>query len=366
MRKGKTAMKLLGATSLGMGLVIILFLSSESQVHRNNAFIRRYPPHPVIKQYDLDLGFNSYYFAGFDQNILYLGNYLAPWHVLEINLNTKDTFHIKLVPTNKKLQFRSLMVKVKPPYFFIMDGTVPFILRGKIGEWKAFPWMEEEAFFTKALPLDSNKIYVRTQSASTQKSTLGIIKKTSEFQVLLDTTILQQQVDGIFDVDGIMVKSPDGQHTGYVYYYRNEFMLMDSELGQLNRQRTIDTVQSAQIQVAKENRKGMVQMKSPSLLVNKAACLSEDLMLIESDRLGKNDNLDGLEQSTIIDVYNHKKRTYEFSLHLDHIKKEKVKEFSLYHGQLMALIGNQLSVYKTVDHYFKKENNTHVKNTTGQ
>ena len=51
MKKGKTAMKILGTSSLGMGLVIVLFLSSERQVHRNNAFTRRIPPHAITKKF---------------------------------------------------------------------------------------------------------------------------------------------------------------------------------------------------------------------------------------------------------------------------------------------------------------------------
>jgi len=79
--------KLLGTIVMSIGLMVILFLSSEEQVHRNNAFIRRFPPHPVIKEYDIDLGFNSYYVAGLGKDMVYLGNSTAPLHLLKINLS---------------------------------------------------------------------------------------------------------------------------------------------------------------------------------------------------------------------------------------------------------------------------------------
>ena len=88
--------KLLGTIVMSIGLMVILFLSSEEQVHRNNAFIRRFPPHPVIKEYDIDLGFNSYYVAGLGKDMVYLGNSTAPLHLLKINLATRDTAHVKL------------------------------------------------------------------------------------------------------------------------------------------------------------------------------------------------------------------------------------------------------------------------------
>src|SRR5690606_28338776 len=70
---------------IGTGIVSLLFILSQDQTHRNNAFIRRYPHHP-IKTFDtLNLGFNSYYFAGIDSSHIYLGNYTAPLKVLKVS-----------------------------------------------------------------------------------------------------------------------------------------------------------------------------------------------------------------------------------------------------------------------------------------
>ena len=48
--------KLMGTLCLGIGLVVIVFLTAEKAVHRNNAFTRRYPPHPLNRLYELNLG----------------------------------------------------------------------------------------------------------------------------------------------------------------------------------------------------------------------------------------------------------------------------------------------------------------------
>lgn len=366
MKNRKVYLKLLGIISLSIGLVIILFLLSEKQVHRNNAFTRRFPPHPVIKEYDLDLGYNSYYIAGFENNLLYLGNSTAPWHLLQVNLRTRDTTHIRLEPQNKELQFRSLKVEVLPPYFFVMEGTMPFILRGKIGVWKANSWMEGKAYFNRALPIDSTKIFIRSTSSITHRSTLGTIENTNGFEVRLDTMLLQQQLDGVFDVDGIMVRNEITSEMGYVYYYRNQFITMDSEMQQISRQRTIDTVRYAQIQVAAANSKGQVQMKAPPLTVNKTAYMSDNLMLIQSDRLGRNEIKEMGDQASIIDVYNYRKGTYEFSFYLYDIDNHKAREFNLHENRVVALIANKVSVYQTVDPYFSKEMTYNIKETIGQ
>jgi hypothetical protein len=357
--------KLLGTISLSIGLVIILFLSSEQQVHRNNAFTRRYPPHPVNKQYDLDIGFNSYYIAGFDRDILYLGNRTSPWHLLQVNLETKDTSHIQLAPRSHKLKFRAIKVEVVPPYFFVMDGTMPFILRGEIGEWQADPWMTDQAYFNKAIPIDSNTIYVRTTHATTHRSTLGLIhKKVGHIKVQLDTTLLQAQIDGVFDVDGLLVKDPLAKKLGYVYYYRNQFFTMDNTLGSLFRQHTIDTVQRAQLTIATKGKSGRTTLAAPPLYINRTAAMSKEFMLVLSHRLGRNESREVLQQASIIDVYDHNKNTYEFSFYLYDIHKHKVREFAVGQNLIIALIDDQLSVYQMIDRYFNATTSIEIKHQT--
>src|SRR5690606_38434430 len=241
----------------------------------------------------------------------------------QVNIRSRDTMHIELKPQNTELQYRSLKLSVLPPHFFMMDGTMPFILRGKLGEWTAKPWMDGVAYFNRALPIDSNRIYIRTTSSITQKSTLGLIEGTEEFKIQLDTTLLEQQIDGVFDVDGIMIRDKIDSTLGYVYYYRNQFMTANSQLEELKRQRTIDTVQRAHIEVAQKSREGRIQMQAPPLTINKTAFMTNGLMLIQSDRLGRNESKDMLDQASIIDVYDYRKGTYEFSLYLYHFKKQR-------------------------------------------
>ena len=356
--------KLLGTIVMSIGLMVILFLSSEEQVHRNNAFIRRFPPHPVIKEYDIDLGFNSYYVAGLGKDMVYLGNSTAPLHLLKINLATRDTAHVKLKLSNTDLPFKNVHVQVQPPFFFVLDGSIPYIFRGSTNNWVAGPWMRNEAYFTKSLVLDSNRIYIKTMQNDTRTVTLGLLEKRDHFSVELHPEILQRQIDGVFDVDGIMLTTPDKTRLGYVYFYRNQFMTIDSRLKTLKRQQTIDTVKKARIEIAQLDRSKTSKMKSPPLVVNTRATMYKNFMFIASDRLGKNENREILKVASIIDVYNWSDATYRYSFYLYHMGKEKVHGFSVNDGRLVALIDNALSVYNFregfVDHtpYGEQENIT--------
>tara|TARA_R110002050_G_scaffold171077_3_gene303002 strand:- start:212 stop:1306 length:1095 start_codon:yes stop_codon:yes gene_type:complete len=335
--------------------VIVLFLLSEHTVHRNNAFTRRYPHHPITKKYDFSVKFNSYYVSGFKGDHLFLGNKTAPLHLLEINLKTKDTNHIQLTLENNNVTFRSLKVKLKPPYFFIMDGTVPCIYRGRIGDWKASLWMEDYAYFSNAIPIDSNKVYISTTDSESQMTTLGLIQKLENdtASIFLNSDLLEKQFDGVFDVDGLMVSSSKSNSQGYVYYYRNEFMLMDSDLNLIKRQRSIDTIKIAQLQVANIENSNVTKFNAPPTIVNKLAIMHEDLILIKSDRLGKYEDEIMLNEASIVDVYNWQNESYEFSFYFYDIGKEKMREFSMNDTFMIGLIDDKVSVYEINKEQFK-------------
>lgn len=346
--------RLLVIGGASISFVVVLFIFSENEVHRNNAFVRRYPHHPIAKKYDLPIKYNSYYIAGYENEKLYLGNTTAPLHLLEVNLKTKDTQHIKINIDRKDMSFRSVSVKLHPPYFFVMDGSVPCTFRGRIGLWEAHLWMKNKAYFTHAIPIDSNKMFIKAISSKTNEAALGLIEKQKDFSILIDPNLLEKQIDGMFDVDGIMNVSEDKRTLSYVYSYRNQFLIMNSDFELLRREETIDTVRIAQIQLSQRNERGEIQMKAPPLKVNRTAALHQNLMMINSTRLGKYEESKMLNQASIIDVYDWKKQTYEFSFYLYNIGQNSLKEFQVYDEYLVAIIEDMLSVYQLRPSYFEK------------
>jgi hypothetical protein len=177
-------------------------------------------------------------------------------------------------------------------------------------------------------------------------TTLGLIerKENENTNITLKTEILEKQIDGVFDVDGIMTVSPNNKALGYIYFYRNQFMLMDSNMNLIKRQRTIDTVKKAQIKVAELKNEEISKMRTPPVVVNKMASIYNDLILINSNRLGKYEAEEMLKEASIIDVYNWKKGSYEFSFYFYNIGKESINEFAVFEDYLIGLIDDKLSV----------------------
>ncbi|MFT3920024.1 MauE/DoxX family redox-associated membrane protein [Cloacibacterium sp.] len=117
---------------ISASMVYILFLNSEYIVKNENNFTRRFPHHPILEDSYLDLGVNSYYFAGIDKDEVYLGNTTSPLTLISIDKNFKNIKKHPVLLEEKGNIFKSLRIVVKAPYFYLYDGSIPIIYRRRI------------------------------------------------------------------------------------------------------------------------------------------------------------------------------------------------------------------------------------------
>ncbi|MGM0932682.1 MAG: hypothetical protein ACQEWD_04485 [Bacteroidota bacterium] len=328
----------------GIGLVIVLYISSEEEIHRNNSFQRRYPHHPVTRENSFDLNFNSYYFAGASKDSIYLGNHTAPLHLLAIDKNLSDSSHHNIhLEKMEQFSFSSVKIFIRPPYYYLADGTVPLLYRGKLGNTNAAKVMShEEVYFSEIVQLDSMAFAIRARSSITNQNELGLVELTKKSKVSLKPELLEKQIDGIFDVDGFLLYNQSLRKAIYVYRYRNEFLLMDNNLNLEYRGKTIDTIGLAQLDIRKIHSKNQKKLGASSTRVQLNATTSGKYLFTQSNRLGKFEEEKMIDQADIIDVYNLKKNTYEFSFYLYHFQQEKMREFLVSDATLYSLHGEHL------------------------
>lgn len=328
--------------------VIILFLISEDIMHKRNNFVRRFPNHAQPEYNKIDLGLNSYYFAGQDDKTIYLGNYTAPAYVtiIDTNLHSKKRFRIQ--PDEPNLPFQDIKLTVRPPYFFITDGTVPAIFRGKTNEWTASRQKGNIPYFTLAEVMDSTRIVLRRTSLKKMQNTLAVYNLNKPNELLMNNTILKKQSDGIFDTDGMLHYNPNRKELIYLFYYRNQYITTNTELKGTSQGRTIDTTERAAIKVAK-TKNGNQEMAAPPLVINKASCVYKNLLFICSDRIGKYEDVKMLQQTSIIDIYNLNDSTYIGSQYIYDVENFKIRSFIVVQKNLYVLSGKYLTTIKLSD-----------------
>jgi hypothetical protein len=348
----KTLLLLAILAIFGMGTVTLLFAFSEKKMHRNNAFQRRYIPHPIEKIHSFDLQYSSYYFAGAGDGKVYLGNNTAPLLMTVIDSSFRDTTTTMIKLDQMDLPYRAVKLHVVPPKFYVTDGTVPIILQGDITHWKAITKMHGDYYFNHSYPINSHKLSVQSSSALNGENIIGTIDIKDSLKGAFNTELLEKQYDGVFDTDGRLIYNTSLDRLIFTYYYRNEYLVIKPDLKLANRGRTIDTISKAQLHIAKNVSKGQRKLGGNTVIVNKSIATTANQLLIDSPRLGKLEPDDMLDQANIIDVYNLSDHSYQFSFYLYKHKKSKARELKITNGIMYALQGNYLVAYKLMNTYF--------------
>lgn len=326
-------------------LVVTLYAVSDKIVHTPQSFLRTYPSKFVERGDELDLKYNSYYYAGASSDHIYLGNASSPLHMVIVDYTLKDTSHVALKIDNvdyKKLTLY-MQLKVEPPYFYLMDGLAPGLFRGKIGEWVAKPFMFDSAFFSQSVPIGGKAFAIRTKSRKTMENVLGKVAQDTP-HVKLNYNLLQKQIDGVFCTDGVLNYSSYLQRIVYTYYYRNEFIVYDTNMNLQYRGNTLDTFRTAQIKLAKINSEEAITLASKPKYVNKRTCVYGNYLFIHSNVMAKNDIPALFESAAIIDAYDLRDNKYRFSFYIYNENDSGPREFQILNDSTLIVLRGNLIV----------------------
>lgn len=333
-------------TVSSISVVTILFMLSENIIHYHNKLTRRFPQSPIQQEAITDLKFNSFYIAGADSSAVYLGNLTAPLMVTILDNKLVQTQQGMINLNHTDLPFRAVKISVKPPYFFVTDGTVPCVFKGKTNDWKAKLVYKEGEYFTTAVAVDSSSIAVVTTDKVTGENVLGVIQTGSGKKTILNPEILQKQFDGVFDTDGQLHFSEGMNTIVYLYAYRNEFTIADKDLRIRGRGNTIDTISQAKLSIAKDKKHKQRKFSKPPLFVNKRSTVYNNLLFVHSAVPGLYEDDRMWKRTSVIDVYDLSQKSYVLSFTIIHLNDQKMKDFLVYNDQLYVLIGNHIIRYK--------------------
>lgn len=335
-------------------LVITLYALSDKIVHQPGNFLRIYEKGAAIKSNEMDLGVNSWYIAGITDDRIYLGNYLYPPSLLVTNMSLTDSQYINIRfrdMENTKIS-KSARIRLYSPYFYLADGMTPVLFRGRIGEWLADRFMYDSAYFDYTEIIGPSSAAIRTHNLDLE-ITLGKVQDVTP-HVSLAPDLLQKQIDGVFCTDGMLRYNETLHRLIYTYFYRNEYIVYDTNLNLDYRGHTIDTISRAQIKTA------YVPSTNEHILTSKKytnleSCTSGNYLFINSGLLAKNDFKRSFDLMAIIDVYDLRDHTYRFSFPLNHYDAEtKLREFRVYQNKfLIGIYGSHLVKFDIPPGVFK-------------
>ena len=344
--KSKALTSILVITLISILIITILFVKSEQTMHKENPFIRRFIQGTATKTATAELYSNTKYFAGNDRATIYLGDTYAPLHIISYDTILKEKKQFKIELEREDFPFAAVQVRIEPPYFYLMDGTVPVIYKGNISDWKAKLLMyDNNYYFSKSEVIAPNKIAFRAQEVKTLNNILGIFTFSDSLKVEYAPKLLQKQMDGFFDTDGMMHYNSKAKQLIYTYYYRNQFIIADDNLNLLYRGNTIDTTTIAKLKVVHIKETGQRKIASLPATVNQITAVSNQLLFVNSKIIGRFEPKEMWKKAAIVDIYNTTNNTYVSSFYIYEEDKAKLKELYVVDNILFAIIGHQIHRY---------------------
>ncbi|MEH6705849.1 MauE/DoxX family redox-associated membrane protein [Galbibacter orientalis] len=342
----KVCLILLLLSTFAVGTVIVLYITSEKTIHKHNPFVRRYPHFPAVKVKQLDLEYNSYYFAGVDDENIYLGNSTAPFHmtILDSSLTHQKEVQIKLDSTD--FEFSAIQVRVQPPYFYLADGNTSSVFRGEIAGWEASFVKKVPIYFSRIAPIDSITIAFRMILQKTKTNTLGLMYLESKKPIYYTENLIKKQLDGVFDTEGDLHYNKDLERLVYVYRYHNTFFTADRALYADVFGNTIDTISQPQLDIVYLKNKKSYKLGSPPLVVNKTSATYGNLLFVNSTLAGKYEPLAMLQKASVIDVYDLITGDYLLSFYGYDIGHHKIRSFRVFKNRMYVLIDHWIVSYR--------------------
>lgn len=342
-----TILKLALCFGLSFLIVAGLFAWSQKDAIKDHGFDRTLVTDKITYVDAISLTKKAYYFAGHEEDTIYLGNYKTPTELLKITLATLDTTYIsiQLDQEDSIQRYRRYTVDIRPPYFYFMEGTTPILKRGMLNNWQPQRFMYDSTYFISAVPMGKKKVALKSISKKTQEYALGLQQDTDP-KIELKYDILEKQIDGVFCTDGQMLFSKELSKLIYIYYYRNQFMVMDPKIKLLYRSNTIDTISRVQIKPVASQGGNIRKLASPQFLVNRRAATNDQYLYVYATGMAKNDNYDNFKRGSTIDLYDLQKNgAYSHSFRVSDFKTFKISDFLVTNNYLIAYQGNHIVVY---------------------
>lgn len=338
---------LIASNVLSCSIVGSLFINSEHIIKHDNNFTRRFLMHPVIEKRKVILEDKYFYFAGIGNEAIYLANRRFPQQVIKVDTLMTSLQKLNIDLNIAEFPFKKIETKVVEPFYYIYDGTIPLIKKGLLGDSKPRTVSQDDIYFSQLEIINNNDSYaLRTQSSTTKNLLLASLRSAVKNKnIKLYPGFLEKQSDGVFDSDGVLNVDRSNGDIIYMYSYRNQFIVADSNFSIKHRLNTIDTVKTAQIKSVSLP-EGKHKMEKPPLKVNGFSAVHRNLLFNQSFLKGKFESEKRWKKSKVVDVYKTDSNLYIGSFYLENREENIVTDIVVTDKFLYAIVGNQLIQYQ--------------------
>ena len=325
-----------------MILLSFVYLTRQKKLNEHYLGFERHAQ-PIDLRLTDSLTISSYnrYFIGANRDSVMLGNRQRPMEVSIFGSPFRDSSHITI--QSERFMFSNLSILMDGKHLFLLDGNQPFIRRGTVDDWIVRPWITG-TYFVSAAPLTNGTAVV--MSSLNGMATLGKLRSGEHPEKVWFPGVLEKQVDGYFCSFGHLLADPKNNRVVYLYRYRNQYLVADTNMNLLYRANTIDTISLAKIKVGKLNG-NTFSMSAPPLTVNLNSCIQDGKLFVHSNMRAANETRMQFLRNSPIDVYDLNDGSYRYSFYIPNRYGAKILDFRMLdEKKIVALYKDEMTKYE--------------------
>ncbi len=321
-----------------LAVVVLFYVSGWVELHPRG-FLRKLPSHEIVGTGFIQLSNIGNYFAGTNNSYCYIASWSKRSILIGVKIKSKEINPIKINGFDSVKFDLGASLLTDSSILYLLDGNKPVIMTGDATTGQLLQ-RHEVPYFTAAVPLSANSYVLKV----VEKGPRNAIVKVSDGKVS-KPFLLEQQGDGIFSTDGMLIKSARSARIFYISYYRNQFLCLDTNLNLLYKGKTIDTVSQAHIKVSMVKSQNELTLSSPPLFVNLKSACNDKYLFIQSGLRADNEVDAVMEKASVIDVYRIVDGQYVFSFYIGDFDNEKMRDFRVVGNTLVAMFDDYLYKY---------------------
>lgn len=335
-------------TCSSIAFIVILFSYSNRDSNAKSGFNRKFSPLKTRLERYVQLGNEHYTFVSLTPKLITLYKFRKPSELLDISIDLKKMNEYKLPFPSKIKPYGMNSVASIGSEKFLLTGSSAKAYRINLTKHSLDSSQLDTMYFAQSEILDSNS-FVITRKISHQKFLRRTLINVDWQGKKKNSYMPEKQIDGYFCTDGQFRYERNAKLLIYMFYYRGEFICLDTNMNVVYKMKTIDTVTRAKM-LLKTTKNNIMVHATPPHLINKSFCVADDKIFLRSNLKADNETDKDFSRAEVIDVYFLKNGKYLYSFYLPFLEKQKLRNFSISKNILVATYKNNLAVFKIPEH----------------
>jgi len=235
---------------------------------------------------------------------------------------------------------------VDSPYVYILAGDASTILKTSFNDSEVSEINIPKPIFSKGI-LINPELFVLRQFSKTVKDQKFVSYNSITGSLREESDISEVHNDGGIATDGMFNYDKKTDILIYTYFYKNSFLLLDTNLNRIGIGNTIDTFSSYQIHVTNitKGKSTYFTNNTPTRFINRASTVYNGKLYVYSTLKADNENADIFKKNMPIDVYDLLSLHYIGSLYLPKMNGKNCYSFKVCDNIIIALYPNEIGYF---------------------